>query len=309
LAFPAHRVRFRLGDTIFPKTPVSGGSQTAASTGSAVYLAAKALQERLVQMAVSDSRSPLSGVSAQDIAFADGRLYSKSNRSKGESYTEVIRRSGQPGIVAQAEAQPGEDKDKYSMCAFGAQFAEVRIDADLGQMRVSRMIGCFAAGKILNAKTARSQLIGGTGWGISLALYEHAVMDKKLGRWVNNNLAEYHIPTKRGRGRGGRLLGGRRRHPYQPSRSQGYRGNWHHRSRSGSSQCGFPRQRNSSKGPADHTRQASDGMSLQKLQIQTEPPEKVAAGNLRRPNIKDFYAGGPPPFKGVIGRPIPFRRM
>lgn len=81
------------------------------------------------------------------------------------------------------------------MYAFGAQFAEVRIDADLGQMRVSRMIGSFAVGKILNAKTARSQLIGGMGWGISLALYEHAVMDKKLGRWVKNNLAEYHIPT------------------------------------------------------------------------------------------------------------------
>ena len=192
---PAHRVRFRLGDTIFPKTPVSGGSQTAASTGSAVYLAARALQEKLVQMAVSDSRSPLSGVSAQDIAFAGGRLYSKSSPSKGESYTEVIRRSGQPGIVAQAKAQPGEDKDKYSMYAFGAQFAEVHVDADLGQMRVARMIGCFAAGKILNAKTARSQLIGGMGWGISLALYEHAAMDQKLGRWVNNNLAEYHIPT------------------------------------------------------------------------------------------------------------------
>jgi xanthine dehydrogenase YagR molybdenum-binding subunit len=192
---PPQRVRFRLGDTIFPKTPVSGGSQTAACTGSAVYLAAKALQEKLVQMAVSDSQSPLSGVSAQDIAFANGRLYSKSNPSKGEGYVDVIRRSGQPGIVAQAEAKPGEEKDKYSMYAFGAQFAEVRIDADLGQMRVSRMIGSFAVGKILNAKTARSQLIGGMGWGISLALYEHAVMDKKLGRWVNNNLAEYHIPT------------------------------------------------------------------------------------------------------------------
>lgn len=82
----------------------------------------------------------------QLVAFENGRLHSKSNPSKGESYTEVIRRSGQPGIVAQAEAQPGEEKDKYSMYAFGAQFAEVRVDADLGQVRVSRMIGCFAAG-------------------------------------------------------------------------------------------------------------------------------------------------------------------
>ena len=189
------RVRFRLGDTIFPKTPVSGGSQTAASTGSAVRLAAKALQERLVQMAVSDAHSPLSGATAQDIEFAGGKLYRRSDPSKTEGYTEVIRRSGQPAITAQAEAQPDDAKDKYSMYAFGAQFAEVRVDADLGQVRVSKMIGCFAAGKILNAKTARSQFIGGMGWGISLALYEHAAMDRKLGRWVNNNLAEYHIPT------------------------------------------------------------------------------------------------------------------
>jgi xanthine dehydrogenase YagR molybdenum-binding subunit len=192
---PATRVKFRLGDTIFPKTPVSGGSQTAASTGSAVYQVAKALQEKLVQMAVSDPQSPLSGVSPQDIDFVGGKLVSRSDPSKGESYTEIIRRSGQPGVTAQAEAKPGDEVQKYSMYAFGAQFAEVRVDADLGQLRVSRMIGCFAAGKILNAKTGRSQLIGGMGWGISLALYEQAAMDHNLGRWVNNNLAEYHIPT------------------------------------------------------------------------------------------------------------------
>jgi xanthine dehydrogenase YagR molybdenum-binding subunit len=195
LGVAVNRVKVRLGDTVFPKTPVSGGSQTAASTGSAVYSAAKALQEKLAQMATSDPRSPLSGVSLNDIEFADGRLRSRGNAAKSESYTDLISRSGQSGIAARAEAQPGAEKDKYSMYAFGAQFAEVRVDADLGQLRVSRMLGCFAAGKILNAKTARSQLIGGMGWGISLALYEHAALDNKLGRWVNNNLAEYHVPT------------------------------------------------------------------------------------------------------------------
>jgi xanthine dehydrogenase YagR molybdenum-binding subunit len=192
---PVSQVKFRLGDTVFPKTPVSGGSQTAASTGSAVYLAAKALQERLIQMAASDARSPLSGVSAQDVEFSQGRMVSKTAPSKSESYLDVIQRSGQPRIIAQAEAQPDEAGKKYAMYAFGAQFAEVRVDADLGQLRVSRLIGCFAAGKILNPKTARSQLLGGMAWGVSLALYENALLDKKLGRWVNNNLAEYHVPT------------------------------------------------------------------------------------------------------------------
>jgi xanthine dehydrogenase YagR molybdenum-binding subunit len=192
---PPHRVKFRLGDTELPQTPVSGGSQTAASTGSAVYLAAEALREKLIQMAVSDSQSPLSGIGAQDVAFENGRLYSRNDSSKGESFQTLIARSGQPYVEAQANAKPGAEKERYSMYAFGAQFAEVRVDADLGEVKVSRMVGCFGAGKILNAKTARSQLMGGMIWGISMALYEHAAMDQRLGRWVNNNLAEYHVPV------------------------------------------------------------------------------------------------------------------
>jgi xanthine dehydrogenase YagR molybdenum-binding subunit len=189
------QVKFRLGDTILPEAPVSGGSQTAASTGSAVYLAAQALREKLVQMAISDAQSPLSGVSAQDIVFEGGRLYQRGNLAKGETFQQLITRSGQPHVEANADAKPGSEKESYSMYAFGAQFAEVRVDADLGQVKVSRMVGCFGAGKILNAKTARSQLMGGMIWGISMALYEEAATDKRLGRWVNNNLAEYHVPV------------------------------------------------------------------------------------------------------------------
>ncbi len=192
---PPNRVKFRLGDTLLPQTPVSGGSQTAASTGSAVYLAAQALREKLVQMAITDAQSPLSGMSAQDVVFESGRLYSQSNPSKGETFQALIARSGQPHVEAQASAKPGSERERYSMYAFGAQFAEVRVDADLGQMRVSRMVGCFGAGKILNAKTARSQFLGGMVWGVSMALYEHAATDMRLGRWVNNNLSEYHVPT------------------------------------------------------------------------------------------------------------------
>ncbi len=192
---PMRAIKPRLGDTILPQTPVSGGSQTAASVGSAVYLAAQALQEKLTQMAVSDPRSPLSGVSAQDIVMKDGRIYSRSVPSKGETLQQLVSRTDQPHVEAEANAKPGPEKEEYSMYAFGAQFAEIRIDPDLGQMRVSRMVGCFGAGKILNAKTARSQLMGGMVWGIGMALLEHAVMDKRLGRWVNNNLAEYHVPV------------------------------------------------------------------------------------------------------------------
>src|SRR5439155_7131495 len=98
-------------------------------------------------------------------------------------------------IEAQADAKPGDADKQFSPYSFGAQFAEVRVDADLGHIRVSRMVGAFGVGKILNAKTARSQFIGGMVWGISFALYEHTVYDEQLGRVVNNNLAEYLVPT------------------------------------------------------------------------------------------------------------------
>ena len=190
---PMTRVKFRLGDTDLPKTPVSGGSQTAASTGSAVYLATQALREKLIQMAVSDSRSPLSGVGATDIELQNGLLFSRSNPSKSEALAQLVARSGQPHVEAKADAKPGSEKERYSMYAHGAQFAEVHVDADLGQIKVARLIGCFAAGKILNAKTARSQLLGGMVWGVGMALLEHGALDLNLGRWVNNNLAEYHV--------------------------------------------------------------------------------------------------------------------
>ena len=148
---------FRLGDTRYPETPVSGGSQTAATAGSAVYEAAKALKSKL---------------------DAVGRNW-----------------NGQPWIEAEASTGQNPEAKQYSMYSFGAQFAEVRVDADLGQIRVSRMTGVFAAGKILNALTARSQFMGGMVWGISFALHEHTTYDERLGRIVNNNLAEYHVPT------------------------------------------------------------------------------------------------------------------
>ena len=195
LGVAPQKVKFRLGDTMLPETPVSGGSMTAASTGSAVYLSAQALREKLTQMAITDAKSPLSGASAQEIAFENGRIFSRSDPSKGEPLTALISRSGQPHVEAQASAKPGAEKERYSMYAFGAQFAEVRIDQDLGSIRVSRMVGCFGAGRILNSKTARSQFLGGMVWGVSLALHEHAVMDDRLGRWVNNNLAEYYVPV------------------------------------------------------------------------------------------------------------------
>jgi xanthine dehydrogenase YagR molybdenum-binding subunit len=194
LGVQAGLVTFRLGDTQSPPTPISGGSQTAASTGSAVYLAARALREKLVGVAAGDARSPLFGMRPEEILLQDGRIVWRDDPSRGETLRDLCARQSGP-VEARADARPGDEQRQYAMHAFGAQFAEVRVDADLGQIWVSRMLGVFGAGRILNAKTARSQFIGGMVWGIGMALYEHTVYDERLGRIVNNNLAEYHVPV------------------------------------------------------------------------------------------------------------------
>jgi xanthine dehydrogenase YagR molybdenum-binding subunit len=195
IGLPPHEVTFRLGDTDFSETPVSGGSQTAASTGSAVKLAGQALREKVVAMAIDDPGSPLHGLGANDVTIDNGLLVSKSAPSKHESLADLMRRQRKDEIEAKGDAKPGQEKDEYSMYAFGATFAEVRVDADLGQIRVAHMVGAYGAGRILNAKTARSQLMGGMVWGIGMALTEHTIIDPKRGRFVNANLAEYHVPV------------------------------------------------------------------------------------------------------------------
>ncbi len=197
IGLPPNRVTFRLGDTDFPETPVSGGSQTAASTGSAVMLAARALREKLVQMAVSDTRSPLTGADAGNVEIDNGTMILKGDPTKRETFATMMARQGKEEIEAEADAKPGEEQKRYSMYAFGAQFAEVKVDADLGQIKVTRLVGAFAAGKILNAKTARSQLMGGMVWGIGMALLENTMIDPLRGRTVNANLSEYLVPVNK----------------------------------------------------------------------------------------------------------------
>jgi xanthine dehydrogenase YagR molybdenum-binding subunit len=195
LGVPASRVVFRLGDTDFPQTPVSGGSQTAASAGSAVHAAATALREKLIQTAIGDSRSALAGLAASDVTLDNGRLVATRDPSRGETLQALAGRQASGAIEARGESKPGDEEKRFGMYAFGAQFVEVRVDADLGQVRVSRMVGAFDAGRVLNAKTARNQMAGGMIWGLAMATHEDTRYDPGLGRIVNNNLAEYHVPV------------------------------------------------------------------------------------------------------------------
>ena len=195
LGLPVWKVRFELGDTDFPETPVSGGSQTAASTGSAVFNACAKLKQQLVEMSVADLRSPLHGQALTNVrADGDKLRLAEGRELLADTCADIVKRTGQPFVEAKADFKPANG-DKYSIHSFGAQFCEVHVDPDLGRIRVARWTGAFAAGQILNAKTARSQLIGGIIYGIGMALQEETIYDQRDARIVNPNLAEYHVPV------------------------------------------------------------------------------------------------------------------
>jgi xanthine dehydrogenase YagR molybdenum-binding subunit len=195
LGLPFARVRVDIGDTDFPETPVSGGSQTAASTGSAVLAACSAVMAALTQIAVADRASPLFGADPADVHGVDGRLCPRRDEARGEPYGEILRRKKLSQIEARGDAQPGPEKDQYSMHSFGAVFAEVRVDPSLGTVRLNRFAGVYGVGRLLNEKTARSQLLGGVVYGVGMALMEATVPDLRTGRIVNADLAEYHVPV------------------------------------------------------------------------------------------------------------------
>jgi xanthine dehydrogenase YagR molybdenum-binding subunit len=195
LRLPLSSVRVDIGDTVFPPTPVSGGSQTAASTGTAVLLAAQALRDKLIALAIAQPASPLHGLGADAIEAREGALLARAQPTRRDRFTDIVARSGEVEVSARADAQVGPEQKQYSAHAWGAQFVEVRVDEQLGQVRVSRCLGVFAAGKILNAKTGLSQLQGGMVWGIGMALLEKSVRDARNGRVVTRDLADYHVPV------------------------------------------------------------------------------------------------------------------
>jgi xanthine dehydrogenase YagR molybdenum-binding subunit len=198
LGVPVGHVRFELGNSQMPEAPVSGGSTTVASVAPAVQAAGKALRLKLLGIAAADERSPLFGATADQVgvdATTDGgELYLLADPARREPMQAIVARHGAP-VEATAKAEPGDEKKKYSMHAFGAVFVEVTVDEDLGEIRVPRVVGVYGVGKLMNEKTGYSQLMGGIVWGIGLALFEETLIDRREGRAVNGNLAEYHVPT------------------------------------------------------------------------------------------------------------------
>jgi xanthine dehydrogenase YagR molybdenum-binding subunit len=195
LGLPFEKVRFELGDTTLPEAPLSAGSRTAASVGPAVHQAARAAVGKLVALAVADARSPLARLPADQIEAADGALRDKGAPDRRDAYTDILKRAGLAEIAARGDAHAHQEREKFSVHSFGAQFAEVKVDEDLGQVRVTRFVGAYGAGTILNAKTARNQFYGGIIWGLGMALMERTARDVRNGRAVTRDLADYHVPV------------------------------------------------------------------------------------------------------------------
>jgi xanthine dehydrogenase YagR molybdenum-binding subunit len=196
LGLDIDHVEFRSGTSDLPDAGIAGGSSHTATAGMAIYNAGADVITRLADLATNDDRSPLFGAGNAGVIARGGRLLRRDDQSRSESYADILRRAGLAAIEGQGSgaANPAA-QSTYAMHAHGAVFAEVKADPDLGQIRVTRVVGAFAAGRIINPRLVRSQLCGGMIWGVSFTLHEQAVMDPRSGRPMNPNLAEYHIPV------------------------------------------------------------------------------------------------------------------
>jgi xanthine dehydrogenase YagR molybdenum-binding subunit len=197
LGLPLDHVRFELGDSEMPWSPASGGSSLTASLGNAVHAACNALVQQLLDLVGDDDRSPLRGYALHDVVVARGRIQLRTDPRRGEHYTDILARHQLNELAAEAEATPPsqEDAELARSGPFAAKFVEVRVDEDLGLIRVARVTTVVDAGRILNEKTARSQILGGTIGGIGQALLEETVTDVGTGRIVNATLGDYLIPV------------------------------------------------------------------------------------------------------------------
>ncbi len=195
LGVPPTIVDARLGDTNLPPAPISAGSMSTASIAPAVQLAAEEVKRKIVALALADAASPVHGARPEDVEFKDAKLVLKTDPSKSEAFVSILKRNGNSPVEARAQANPILDPLKTPCHSFGAVFAEVAVDADLGVTRVKRVVAVYDVGRIINAQTARSQFISGIVWGISLALHEVTNIDWRYGRITNANLADYLVPV------------------------------------------------------------------------------------------------------------------
>jgi len=194
LGLPIENIDVKLGDSTLPQAPVEGGSWMAASASHAVAATAEEVRGELLALAKAIKGSPLANAKLGDVVLADGKIVSKKDSSRAVSIADAMRQGAVDRIEKEKTNSFAEDSS-HARNTHSAVFAEVKIDEQIGVIRVTRVVSAVAAGRILNTKTAHSQIMGSVVWGIGMALHEETVFDHKLGRIMNANIAEYHVPV------------------------------------------------------------------------------------------------------------------
>jgi xanthine dehydrogenase YagR molybdenum-binding subunit len=194
LGLPIESVSIKLGDSTLPHSPVEGGSWIAASVSNAIGTTCDAIRKELLRLAQKTPNSPLLEAKLEDVRLADGKIVSTRDGSRAVSLADAMRNGKVDRIELETTTKPGND-GKYARNTHSAIFAEVKVDEQLGVIRVTRVVSAVAGGRILNTKTAHSQIMGSVVWGIGMALHEETLVDHNFGRVMNANIAEYHVPV------------------------------------------------------------------------------------------------------------------
>jgi len=194
LGLPLDNISIKLGDSTLPQCPVEGGSWIAASVCNAIVTTAGEVRRELLDLACRLDDSPLAGATLDDVVLTDGKIVSKRDPSRAISIADAMWHGHVDRITQEKTNSFPEDK-AHARNTHSAIFAEVKVDQEIGVVRVTRVVSAVAAGRILNLKTAHSQVMGSVVWGIGMALHEETVFDHRFGRIVNANIAEYHVPV------------------------------------------------------------------------------------------------------------------
>jgi xanthine dehydrogenase YagR molybdenum-binding subunit len=194
LGLPLDNISIKLGDSSLPQSPVEGGSWIATSVSNGIATTASAIRDELLRLARQMPNSPLADAAPDEVALANGKLVSKGDGSQSVSIADAMRQGRVDRIEQEKTTSPIEDHTRAKN-AHAAHFVEVKVDEQLGVIRVSRAVSAVAAGRILNPKTAGSQILGSVVWGIGMALHEETQIDHRFGRIMNANIAEYHVPV------------------------------------------------------------------------------------------------------------------
>jgi xanthine dehydrogenase YagR molybdenum-binding subunit len=194
LGLPIENISIKLGDSTLPQAPVEGGSWMAASSAHAVGTTADAVRKELLRLAKKMPGSPLADAKLDEVVLADGKLMVGQDATRAVSIADIMR-AGKVERITQEKTNSFKEDSAHARNAHSAVFAEVKIDEQLGVVRVTRVVNAVAAGRILNAKTAHSQIMGSVVGGIGMALHEETLFDHRFGRIMNANIAEYHMPV------------------------------------------------------------------------------------------------------------------